>query len=295
MLNTRGYLSQNPLFPSRSLDLSVISCHYSTSPPANEICPCYAVVANRHSIVVNAHYLAVFAHLKQHRSPLMNSQPRTKSVEHPQTPFCCPQARGWPHQQLGPHWNWQVKYILKCLLDPNWNKMQEDPVRLTATKLEKYLCVFLNRASEIYSLSWIMVCVHWLMQSCPARQTPAPNLNPCDCMVCSRWTQINKSAWILNLFLSTCLECLKIWKRGWTRQDGCLEERKPGALMFQTSVLLFNFCISLARMEKSCLALNLCLAPISSFCSFSLAVSKIFGIRRTKNPISFARNVPFIF
>lgn len=102
VLNTRGYLSHSPLFPSRSPDLSVISCHSSTSPPANGICPCYAMVANSNSIVVNAHYSAVFAHLKQHRSPLMNSQHRTKSVEHPQTPFCCPQEWGWPHQQLGP-------------------------------------------------------------------------------------------------------------------------------------------------------------------------------------------------
>lgn len=140
-----------------------------------------------------------------------------------------------------------------------------------------------------------MVCVHWLMQSCPARQTPAPNLNPCDCVVCSRWTQINNSAWILNLFLSTCLECLKIWKRGWMRQDGCLEEHKPGALMLQTSVLLFNFCISLARMEKSCLALNLCLAPISSFFPFSLAISKIFGIKRTKKSHQFRQKCAIHF
>lgn len=185
----------------------------------------------------------------------MNSQPRTKSVEHPQIPCCCPQARGWSHLQLGPHWSWQVKHIWKRLLDPNWNKDARglwDPVRLTPTQPAKYLSVFLNRASEIYSLPWIMVCVHWLMQSCPARQTPAPNLNPCDCVVCSRWTQINKTAWILNLFLSTCLECLEIWKRGWMRKHGCSEEHKPGALKLQTSMPLLNFCINLARMEKSC-------------------------------------------
>lgn len=134
VLNTRGYLSHSPLFPSRSPDLSVISCHSSTSPPANGICPCYAMVANSNSIVVNAHYSAVFAHLKQHRSPLMNSQPRTKSVEHPQTPFCCPQERGWPHQQLGPQLKLAGKVHPKVAAG---SKMQEDPVRLTPTKLEK--------------------------------------------------------------------------------------------------------------------------------------------------------------
>lgn len=118
-----------------------------------------------------------------------------------------------------------------------------DPLRLTPTELEKYLCVFLNRPSEIYSLSWVMVCLHWLRQSRPARQTPAPNLNSCDCVVCSRWTQLNKSAWTLNLFLSTCIECLEIWKRGWMRKHGCSEEHKPGALIFQISVLLFNFFV----------------------------------------------------
>lgn len=89
---------------------------------------------------------------------------------------------------------------------------------LTPTELEKYLCVFLNRASEIYSLSWVMVCLHWLRQSCPARRTPAPNLNSCDCVVCSGGTQLNKSAWILNLFLSTCLECLG-WEVEWESMD----------------------------------------------------------------------------
>lgn len=42
VINTRGNLSQSLLTPSRSSDLPVISCLYSTSPPANGICPCYS-------------------------------------------------------------------------------------------------------------------------------------------------------------------------------------------------------------------------------------------------------------
>lgn len=95
-----------------------------------------------------------------------------------------------------------------------------DPVRLTPTELEKYLCVFPNRASEIYSLSWVMVCLHWLRQSCPARQTPAPNLNSCDCVVCLRWTQLNKSACILNLFCPLALAILKFGREvEWESMD----------------------------------------------------------------------------
>lgn len=133
----------------------------------------------------------------------MDSQPRTKRMEHPQTPHCCPQAWGWPHHQLGPHWSCQVKHNPVTLLDPICKETQEDFVFRLGWHPQSYKntsVFFLSRASEIYSLSGVTVCLRWLMQSCPARQTPAPSLNPCDCGVRSGWTQLNKSVWILIFF-----------------------------------------------------------------------------------------------
>lgn len=179
-----------------------------------------ATVANRHNSVVRARYSAEFSHSKQHRGPLMNSQPRTKRTEHPQTP----RFHLWARGDLTSSLIWQVKHIPQSLLDPKCNEVQEDFVIQLGWHPHSYrntLCFSKQCFRDLFFfLNYGMSTLDYAKLS---HQTDASSKPPCDSVVRLGWTQL-KSVWILNLFLFICLKCL--WKKGWRRKQGCSEWHK---------------------------------------------------------------------
>lgn len=148
----------------------------------------HAAVANRHNIVVSAHHSAEFSHLKQHRGPLMNSQPRAKRMEHPQT----------PRFHLWARVIWQAKHIPQSPLDPKRNEVQEDFVIQLGWHPHSYRNTSVSQCFRdlFFLLNYGMSTLDYAKLS---HQTDASSKPPCDSAVRAGWTQL-KSVWILNLF-----------------------------------------------------------------------------------------------
>lgn len=172
VINTRGEFNPELPISQQSPELQVINCLCSSSKSCCEVCLCYH--GKQEQYCSKNTLFSYICSLKTSQSPCHEFLGETWLSGHGQDGLMV----GLMVSEVFSNLN---SSMMSARSKSCWDTRRLcNKVRLKPTQLQKYLCVFINRASEIYSSSWVMVCLPRLMQSCPARQTPAPNLNPCD-------------------------------------------------------------------------------------------------------------------